>query len=154
MSAENRLFVLNGPNMNLLGRREPEIYGHDTLSDVERLCRAETDAAGLELIFRQSNAEHELIGWIHEAFDGAAGIVINPAAFTHSSYAILDALKACSCPIVEVHISNLHSRAEAWRSKSVTGAAATGMICGLGIDGYALAVRAIVGQKVLKALAA
>jgi 3-dehydroquinate dehydratase-2 len=154
MSGRSRLFVLNGPNMNLLGLREPEIYGRDTLTDVERLCRAETDAAGLELVFRQSNAEHDLIGWIHEAFEGAAGIVINPAAFSHSSYAIHDALKACSCPIVEVHVSNIHGRAEPWRARSVTGAAATGMICGLGIQGYALAVRAIAGRSVQEALAA
>ena len=154
MSGRSRLFVLNGPNMNLLGLREPGIYGLGTLADVERLCLVEADAAGLELVFRQSNAEHDLIGWIHDAFEGAAGIVINPAAFTHASYAIHDALKACSCPIIEVHISNIHGRAEPWRAKSVTGAAATGIICGLGIDGYALAVRAIAARNAGKALAA
>lgn len=138
------LFVLNGPNLNLLGRREPEIYGHDTLADVERLCRAEAEAAGLALRFHQSNAEHELIGWIHEAFlEPAEGIVINPAAFSHYSYAIHDALKACACPIVEVHISNLKARPERWRHHSVTAAAATETISGLGIQGYVLAVRAI-----------
>jgi len=141
------LFVLNGPNLNLLGRREPEIYGHDTLADVERLCRAEAEAAGLAMRFHQSNAEHELIGWIHEAFlEPAEGIVINPAAFSHYSYAIHDALKACSFPIVEVHISDLKARPELWRHHSVTAAAATESISGLGIQGYVLAVRAIAAK--------
>lgn len=141
------LFVLNGPNLNLLGRREPEIYGHDTLADVERLCRAEAEAAGLKMRFHQSNAEHELIGWIHEAFlEPAEGIVINPAAFSHYSYAIHDALKACTFPIIEVHISDLKARPERWRHHSVTAAAATESISGLGIQGYVLGVRAIAAR--------
>jgi 3-dehydroquinate dehydratase-2 len=143
MSAESRLFVLNGPNLNLLGRREPDIYGNATLADVERICRVEADASGLELIFRQSNAEHALIEWIHEAFEGAAGIVINPAAFTHGSHALHDALKACACPIIEVHLSNPHARPEAWRRTSMISPAATGIISGLGVESYRLAIRAI-----------
>lgn len=154
MRAARQLFVLNGPNLNLLGRREPEIYGHATLADVERMCSAEAQAAGLELIFRQSNAEHELIGWIHEALEGAAGIVINPGAFTHGSHAIHDALKACACPIVEVHISNLHARPEPWRAISLISPVATGTISGLGVDGYRLAVRAIAERTAVLADAA
>ncbi|UAK24388.1 type II 3-dehydroquinate dehydratase [Sphingomonas nostoxanthinifaciens] len=137
------LFVLNGPNLDLLGQREPDIYGHQTLADVEVSCRAEADAAGLALRFHQTNAEHEMIGWLHEARVGAAGIVINPAAFSYAGYPILDALKMCDCPIVEVHISNIHRRDEAWRKDSLMTAAATGIISGLGIHGYALAVRHI-----------
>ncbi len=141
------LFVLNGPNLNLLGRREPEIYGHDTLADVERLCRIEAEAAGLKLRFHQSNAEHELIGWIHEAFlEPAEGIVINPAAFSHYSYAIYDALKACSCPIIEVHISEPKARPETWRHHSVTGVAAAETISGRGIRGYLDAIQAVAAR--------
>jgi 3-dehydroquinate dehydratase II len=136
-----RLFVLNGPNLDLLGTREPEIYGRDTLADIERACRAEAGAAGLDLVFRQSNAEHRIIEWIHEARSDAAGIILNPAAFSHSSFAIHDALKACTCPILEVHISNIHGRAEPWRAHSIVSAAATGVIAGLGTNGYRLAVR-------------
>jgi 3-dehydroquinate dehydratase-2 len=142
------LFVLNGPNLEYLGEREPEIYGTDTLADIEALCRAEADAAGLDLHFRQTNAEHEMIGWLHEARKIAAGIIINPAAFSDAGYPILDALKMCGCPIVEVHISNIHRREEKWRANSLMTAAATGMITGLGIDGYALAVRHV--AKLLK----
>jgi len=108
------------------------------------MCRAEADAAGLELRFHQTNAEPEMIGWLHEArTKAAAGIVINPAAFSYAGYATLDALKMCDCPIVEVHISNIHARDEAWRANSLMTAAATGMITGLGPHGYALAVRHI-----------
>lgn len=137
------LFVLNGPNLDLLGVREPEIYGRDTLADVEAMCRAEAGAAGLALRFHQSNAEHELIGWLHEARVGAAGIVINAAAFSYSGYALYDALTMCDCPIVEVHISNIHARAEAWRARSLLSRAATGMMTGLGTHGYVLAIRHI-----------
>jgi 3-dehydroquinate dehydratase II len=135
------LFVLNGPNLDLLGQREPEIYGTTTLADVEAMCRVEAAAAGLDLRFHQTNAEHEMIGWLHEARVGAAGIVINPAAFSYAGYPILDALKMCDCPIVEVHISNIHRRDEAWRANSLMTSAATGMITGLGVQGYVLAVR-------------
>ena len=106
------VYVLNGPNLNLLGTRQPEIYGRETLADVEVECRRLGADLGLEIEFRQSNAEFQLIDWIHEARLRAAGIVINPAAFTHTSVALLDALNACEFPILEVHISNIHKREE------------------------------------------
>ncbi len=134
------IYVLNGPNLNLLGRREPEIYGHETLADVEADCRATAGECGLSLRFFQSNREYELIDWIHEARADAAGIVINPAAFTHTSVAILDALKTFSGPIFEVHISNVHQR-EAFRHHSYVSLAATGVIAGFGVAGYAFAIR-------------
>ena len=137
------LFVLNGPNLDHLGLREPEIYGRDTLADVEAMCRSEADAAGLTLRFHQTNAEHEMIGWIHEARVGAAGVILNPASLTYAGYGVLDALKMCDCPIVEVHISNIHRREAEWRSRSVITQAATGIISGLGVHGYQLAVRHI-----------
>lgn len=143
MTGGRVVFVLNGPNLDLLGQREPEIYGPATLADVEALCRAEADAFGLDLRFRQTNAEHEMIGWLHEARTGAAGIVINPAAFSYAAYPILDALKMCDCPTVEVHISNIHRREAEWRSRSIMTQIVTGMITGLGVEGYALAVRHI-----------
>jgi 3-dehydroquinate dehydratase-2 len=136
----NRLaFVLNGPNLNLLGKREPQIYGHETLADVEALCRDTAGPLGLEIRFHQSNREYELIDWIHEAREVAAGIVINPAAFTHTSVAIHDALAMCDCPILEVHISNIHKR-EAFRHHSYVSSLASGVIAGFGTQGYALAL--------------
>ncbi|MES2156174.1 MAG: type II 3-dehydroquinate dehydratase [Pseudomonadota bacterium] len=138
------IHILNGPNLNLLGVREPAIYGHETLADVEAACRAEAQAAGLDILFHQSNAEHDLVGWLHQARVGAAGIIINPAAFSYAGYAILDALKMCECPIVEVHISNIHRREAEWRSRSIMTQVVTGIISGLGVDGYALAVRHLV----------
>jgi len=137
------LWVLNGPNLQFLGTREPDIYGRDTLDDAEALCRAEADAAGLPLRFHQTDAEHQMVAWLHEARVGAAGIVINPAAFSYAGYPMLDALKMCDCPIVEVHLSNLHRRAEAWRARSLVSPVATGIVSGLGIHGYALACRHI-----------
>jgi len=137
------VFDLNGPNLDLLGVREPDIYGRETLADLEALCRAETDAAGLTLRFHQTNIEHEMIGWLHEARVGAAGIVLNPAAFSYSGYPTLDALKMCECPIIEVHISNIHRRDEEWRTKSLMTRTATGIISGLGVHGYALAIQHI-----------
>jgi 3-dehydroquinate dehydratase-2 len=134
------VFVLNGPNLDLLGQREPEIYGSATLADVELLCRDEAAAFGLSLRFHQSNAEHEIVEWLHEARIGAAGIVINPAAFGYSGYAILDALKMCECPTVEVHISNIHRREAEWRARSIMTQVVSGMITGLGVEGYRLAV--------------
>lgn len=136
------LSVLNGPNLNLLGVREPEIYGSATLADVEALCRARAEAHGLEVAFHQSNHEGGLIELIQEARRCAAGIVINPAGFTSTSIAILDALKMFDGPIVEVHISNIHRR-EAFRHPSFVSYAATGVICGLGVQGYALAIDAL-----------
>jgi len=137
--ASPRVHVLNGPNLNLLGIREPDVYGHEGLDAVLELCQEVATRHGLELCFRQTNAEHRLIEWLHEARTDA-GIVINPAAFSYHSVAILDALKICECPIVEVHISNIHRREEPWRPQSIMTAAATGMITGLGIHGYPLAV--------------
>ena len=132
--------VLNGPNLNLLGRRQPEIYGHETLADVEAACRRIADDLGLALQFRQSNHEGVLIDWIHAARDEAAGIVINPAALTHTSVALLDALNAFDGPVIEVHISNVHKR-EAFRHFSYVSLRADGVIAGLGTEGYGLAIR-------------
>lgn len=134
-----RVYLLNGPNLDLLGQREPELYGSQTLADVESLCRDAARAFGLELVCHQTNAEHEMIAWLHEA-RRAAGIVINPAAFCYHSVPILDALRMCECPIVEVHISNIYRREESWRSHSLLAAASTGVITGLGVDGYRLAI--------------
>ena len=134
--------VLNGPNLNLLGKREPEIYGHETLADVEADCRRVGKELGLEIEFRQSNREYEIIDWIHAARERAAGIVINPAAFTHTSVAILDALNAFAGPIIEVHISNVHKR-EDFRHHSFVSGVASGVIIGCGIEGYTLALRRI-----------
>lgn len=136
------ILILNGPNLNLLGTREPEIYGATTLPEVEQMCRTEAADHGFEISFHQSNSEAEIIGWIQGAVSGAAGIIINPAAFTHTSVAILDALKMANCPIIELHISNPHAREE-FRHKSFVSLAATGVICGLGVDGYKLAVQAM-----------
>ena len=136
-------YVLNGPNLNLLGSRQPEIYGSETLDDVESACRALASEAGLLLRFHQSNAEHELIGWIHEAREDAAGVIINPAAYTHTSVAILDALNACDCPVFEVHISNVHKR-EAFRHHSYVSLRADGVIAGFGTEGYELAMRRLI----------
>ena len=137
------IHVLNGPNLNLLGEREPAIYGRDSLADVEALCRAEATPLGYDLVFRQTNAEHEMVDWIQSARTGSAGIVINPAAFSYAAFSILDALKLCDCPIVEVHMSNIHRREAEWRSKSIMTQVVTGIVSGLGIHGYVLAVRHI-----------
>jgi 3-dehydroquinate dehydratase-2 len=134
------VYVLNGPNLNLLGKRQPAIYGHETLADVEADCRRVASELRLEIEFRQSNAEFQLIDWIHEARERAGGIVINPAAFTHTSVAILDALHTCEFPIMEVHISNVHKR-EAFRQHSYVSPVASGVIVGCGTQGYQLALR-------------
>jgi 3-dehydroquinate dehydratase II len=135
----NRIYLLNGPNLNLLGKRQPHIYGHESLEQVVAECRTLAERHHLELIAHQTNAEHEMIGWLQEARH-AAGIVINPAAFCYHSVAVLDALLICECPIVEVHISNIHRREEAWRADSILSKATTGMITGLGTHGYSLAI--------------
>ncbi|WP_299307674.1 type II 3-dehydroquinate dehydratase [uncultured Croceicoccus sp.] len=137
-----RITVLNGPNLNLLGQREPDIYGHETLTDVERMCRARADALGHEIAFHQSNAEHDLIDWIQAARDDAAAIIINPAAYSHTSIAIRDALSAFTGPIAEVHISNIHAR-EGFRHHSHVSAVADLVICGAGALGYVLAIEAV-----------
>jgi 3-dehydroquinate dehydratase II len=133
------VYVLNGPNLNLLGQREPEIYGSETLADVATDCRRLGAELGLEIRFHQSNAEHQIIDWIHAARTEAAGIVINPAAFTHTSVAILDALKACACPVIEVHLSNVHAR-EAFRHHSYVSPVAAAIIVGCGTQGYRFAL--------------
>ena len=136
------VFVLNGPNLNLLGKRQPHIYGHETLTDVEHSCRALAEELGLDLRFHQSNREYEIIDWIHEARETAGGIVMNPAAFTHTSVAILDALNTFDAPMIEVHISNVHKREE-FRHKSFVSLRADGVIAGFGTQGYLLALRRI-----------
>ena len=133
------VYIINGPNLNLLGTREPEKYGRASLADVEALCRDTAQQHGLAIEFRQSNHEGDLVDWIQEASAKALGIIINAAAYTHTSVAILDALLAAKIPVIEVHITNIHGR-EDFRQRSFVARAATGMICGFGIDGYALAL--------------
>jgi 3-dehydroquinate dehydratase-2 len=137
-----KVLVLNGPNLNLLGKREPEHYGRETLADIETATRARARELGLELDFRQSNHEGELVEWIHEARGRHSGIVINAAAYTHTSVAILDALLACDLPVIEVHISNIFRR-ERFRHRSYVSQAASGIICGFGPQGYILALDAM-----------
>jgi 3-dehydroquinate dehydratase II len=134
------VYILNGPNLNLLGKRQPHIYGHETLADVEADCRKLAAALKLEIRFHQSNREYEIVDWVHEAREIAAGIVINPAAFTHTSIAILDALNTFDAPIIEVHISNVHRR-EAFRHHSYVSTVASGVIAGFGTQGYQLALQ-------------
>src|ERR1043166_4924294 len=134
------IFVLNGPNLNRLGKREPEIYGRTTLQEVEQMCREA--AADQAIGFRQTNREYELIDWIHEAIDAGSGIVINPAAFTFTSLAVLDALKMFPGPIIELHISNIHRR-EAHYHHSHVSKVATAVIAGLGAQGYPVSVGAM-----------
>jgi 3-dehydroquinate dehydratase-2 len=141
------IYVLNGPNMNLLGTREPEKYGRATLADVETLCRTTAKRFGLDIVFRQSNVEGEIVTWIQEAHEkGAAGIVINPAGYTTTSIAIMDALLAVKPPAIECHITNIHQR-ESFRHNSYVSKAARGVIAGLGVEGYALAIRALAGMS-------
>jgi len=135
--------ILNGPSLNLLGEREPHIYGTTTLADIERMCRAQAADQGLSLLFfRQSNHEGQIIDWIQEARGKAAGLMINPAGFTSTSIAILDALKTFNGPIIEVHLSNIHQR-ESYRHHSYVSYAATGVIMGLGAQGYLRALDAL-----------
>src|SRR4051794_737502 len=134
------IYILNGPNLNRLGTREPEIYGRTTLTEVEELCRAA--AAGQPIVFRQSNREYELIDWVHEAIEEAAGIIINPAAFTFTSMAILDSLKMFPAPIIELHISNIHRREPIYH-RSYVSPVATAVIAGIGTNGYPIAVQAM-----------
>jgi 3-dehydroquinate dehydratase II len=134
------VYVLNGPNLNLLGLREPDIYGHSTLAEVEKLCRAAAAKHGLEVEFRQSNHEGALIDWIQQArTEKAVGLVINPAGYGHTSVAILDALATLQAPIIEVHISNIHAR-EPFRRRTYVSQVARGVLCGFGINGYVLAI--------------
>jgi 3-dehydroquinate dehydratase-2 len=140
MTMTRPIHVLNGPNLNRLGKREPEIYGRTTLAEVETMCR---DAAGdRPLVFRQSNFEGEIVGWIHEAIDAEAGILINPAGLTFTSIPILDALKMSPGPVIELHISNIHRRDPIYH-QSLVSTVATAVIAGLGARGYATAIRAL-----------
>lgn len=134
------VFVLNGPNLNLLGLRQPEIYGRETLDDVAEACSTLAEELGLAVRFHQSNHEGALVDWIHQARAEASGIIINPAAYTHTSIAILDALNAFEGPVLEVHISNVHRR-EAFRHHSYVSQRADGVIAGFGTEGYLLALR-------------
>jgi 3-dehydroquinate dehydratase-2 len=137
------IFVLNGPNLNRLGKREPEVYGRTTLAEIEAMCR---EAAGSRpLRFHQSNIEGEIINWIHEAIDEGAGILINPAGLSFISIPILDALKMFTGPIVELHISNIHRREEIYH-RSLVSKVATGVVAGLGAEGYPLAIRWLIGR--------
>jgi 3-dehydroquinate dehydratase-2 len=145
------IYVLNGPNLDLLGTREPEIYGHATLADVEKLCQTTAQRHGFTVAFHQSNHEGDIIDWIHDArAEKAVGLVINPAGFTTTSVAILDALLTLKTPIIEVHITNIHAREE-FRRHSYVSKAARAVICGFGTEGYALAIAglaSITGAKV------
>lgn len=138
------LYVLNGPNLNLLGTREPHIYGRATLADVEKLCRSTAERHGFAMVFRQSNHEGQIVDWINEArAEQAAGLIINPAGHTTTSIAILDALLAMQVPVVEVHISNIHAREE-FRRHSYISRAARAVVCGFDVEGYALAISGLV----------
>jgi 3-dehydroquinate dehydratase II len=134
-----KVLVVNGPNLNLLGRREPEIYGTKTLADLNDMVRARAGELHLDVSLFQSNSEGEIIDFLQKEGPGSAGVVINPGAFSHYSLALYDCLQALALPVVEVHISNIHAREE-WRSRSVTARAARGVITGLGFDGYRLAL--------------
>lgn len=136
------VYVLNGPNLNMLGEREREIYGAGTLEDIEQRCRAAAAAHGLDVEFRQTNVEGELVTWIQEARQNASAVIINAAAYTHTSVAVHDALKLISAPVVEVHLSNIYKR-EPFRHHSYVSPVATGVICGFGAKGYELAIEAV-----------
>jgi 3-dehydroquinate dehydratase-2 len=136
------VFILNGPNLNLLGVRDPSVYGHDTLADIEERCLARAAALDLQIDFRQTNHEGQLVDWVQEARESAEGIVLNAGALTHTSVAVLDALSAAGLPIIEVHLSNIFRR-ESFRHHSYVSLAANGVICGLGAQGYELALEAM-----------
>jgi 3-dehydroquinate dehydratase II len=137
------VFILNGPNLNLIGEREPEIYGAGTLASIEQELRELASRSGLEIVFRQTNHEGVLVDWIQEARHGASALILNAGAYTHTSIAILDALRALSAPVVEVHLSNIFKR-ESYRHHSYVSPAATGVICGFGAQGYRLALSAVI----------
>lgn len=137
-----KVLILNGPNLNLLGEREPEIYGTSTLAEVEGMCRERAAELGLEVDFRQTDDEGELIGWLQESRGSVSGIVLNPAAYTHYSLAVREAVAAAEAPVVEVHISNIYAR-EPWRARSLVSGVARGVIAGLGVRGYLLALEAL-----------
>ena len=139
-------YVLNGPNLNLLGERETELYGRLTLPEIETLCRKRAETLGMELEFRQTNHEGTLVDWIQEASKRALGVALNAGGYSHDSIALLDAVRACACPVIEVHLSNIHAR-EDYRQTTRIGAAARGAIIGLGADGYVYALDAIYHQS-------
>ena len=141
--AAKKILVLNGPNLNMLGRRQPQIYGRTTLGEIEKRVRALALELRVEIDFRQSNSEGELVTWIQQAADRFAALVINPAAYTHTSLALRDAVSAAGIPTVEIHISNIHSR-EPFRHHSFTAGVAVGQIAGFGVDSYLLGLRAAV----------
>lgn len=136
------VYILNGPNLNMLGRREPSIYGSATLADVERACLALAHELGLRCEFLQSNLEGQLVDWLHLAFEQQAAVIINPAGLSYHSVPIYDALKMISKPVIEVHITNTHARAGVY-AHSIMSEVATGVICGVGVQGYRLAMRAV-----------
>ena len=135
----HNILILNGPNLNMLGLREPEIYGRETLDDIRARCESHAERCGLAVDFRQSNHEGELIDWIQQAPKGHAGIILNPGGYTHTSVAIMDALRAVALPAIELHLSNIHRR-EPFRRRSYVAQAVQGSICGFGADGYLLAL--------------
>lgn len=136
------IYVLNGPNLNLLGQREPGVYGGKTLADVEMECQAFAAKLGIEIIFRQTNYEGELVSWIHEAGESGAAVAVNAGAYTHTSVALHDAIKGVSVPVVELHISNVHAR-ESFRHHSMIASACIGQICGFGTASYTLGLQAL-----------
>jgi 3-dehydroquinate dehydratase-2 len=148
------VFVLNGPNLNLLGEREPDIYGHETLDDIRTRLEASAAEMGLAVDFRQTNREGEVVAWIQEARTAASGIILNPAAYGHTSIAILDALlAAANIPCIEVHLSNIYRR-EPFRRRSLVSQGATGVICGLGSLGYDLALEAVIRRLRMESVSA
>lgn len=140
------IYILNGPNLNRLGEREPAVYGKTRLADIRERCQAKADSLGLAIEFRQTNTEGELVDWVQEASSGARGLILNAAAYTHTSIAILDAVRACECRVIEVHLSNIYAR-ESYRRVSVIAEAADGSICGLGVPGYLLAMDALTSDE-------
>jgi 3-dehydroquinate dehydratase II len=149
LAKDKTILVLNGPNLNLLGSREPSIYGRASLADIGKACHRRAEALGLAVDFRQSNHEGELVDWIQQARGKNAGIVINPGAYSHTSIALLDALVSCDLPVVEVHLSNIFKR-EAFRRHSFVSEGARGVICGLGAQGYLLALEAFADILAMK----
>ncbi len=142
MPQDASILILNGPNLNMLGVREPAVYGSQTLDDLEAMCQDRAESLGLVIDFRQSNSEGELVGWIQQARTDNDGIIINAGAYTHTSIAILDALTLAELPVIEVHLSNIFRR-ESFRHHSYVSMAAKGVICGLGVNGYLLALDAM-----------
>jgi 3-dehydroquinate dehydratase-2 len=140
------IYVLNGPNLGRLGTREPDVYGHTTYADLVRLCEETGSRLGVDVSVRQTDADHEMIGWLHEAVDAGADVVLNPAAWTHYNIAVRDACALLSGRLIEVHLSNIHTREE-FRHHSVISAVATGVIAGLGVDGYRLAIEHLASRN-------